>query len=133
MIVGVGNDVVNIGRIEKTLKQHGERFIQRVFTEYERRYAEGYKLDKARHAYFAKRFAAKEACAKALGSGFRQGVSFKDIGVIQGKLHKPEILLSGCALEALHRLIPAGSAPHIHLALSDDYPFAFATVIISIE
>jgi holo-[acyl-carrier protein] synthase len=131
MIVGVGNDIVNMGRIEKTLIRFGDAFLHKAFTPYEIAYAAHYNIEKKRSAFFAKRFAAKEACAKALGTGFRNGIRLKDIEVVAGMLGKPELVLYGRALERVNAMVPAGEIPALHLALSDDYPFAYAVVIVS--
>jgi len=128
VIIGLGSDLSDIRRIEKTLERHGERFTQRIFTEIERSRSER-KQDRA--ASYAKRFAAKEACAKALGTGLRRGVFWRDMGVINQRGGKPTMALSGGALARLQEITPAGMSPQIDLTLTDEYPMAQAIVIIS--
>ena len=130
MIIGVGNDIVDIRRIESTIDRFGERFLNRIFTEIERA-----KSDRrhARVASYAKRFAAKEACSKALGTGFRKGVFWRDMGVVNEPSGRPTLHLSGGALQQLELIIPAGHEPVIHLTITDDFPWAQAFVIISAE
>ena len=127
MIIGLGNDMIDIRRIEKTLERYGERFTRRVFTEIERR-----KSDRraARAASYAKRYAAKEACSKALGTGFSRGVFWRDLGVVNEPSGKPTMVLTGGAGERLAALVPKGHKPHIHLTITDDFPYAQAFVII---
>ncbi len=127
MILGLGNDIVDIRRVEKTLEQYGERFIARIFTEIEQR-----KSDRRaqRAASYAKRFAAKEACSKALGTGFRRGVYWKDMGVVNEPSGRPTMVLEGGAKEQLDRLTPAGHRAVIHLTITDDFPYAQAIVMI---
>ena len=127
MIIGLGNDIIDIRRIEKTLAKHGERFTARVFTEVEQR-----KSDKRlqRAASYAKRFAAKEACSKALGTGLSQGVFWRDMGVINLPSGKPTLALTGGALARLNSMIPAGKSAAIHLTMTDELPYAQAIVII---
>ena len=119
MILGIGSDIIDIRRIERTLERFGERFIARVFTDIERR-----KSDRraARAASYAKRFAAKEACAKALGTGFRKSVYWRDIGRGQPALRAPDHGAHGGAREHLRRMVPAGHEPIIHLTITDEYP-----------
>ena len=128
MILGVGNDLIDIRRIERTLGRFGERFISRVFTEVERRKSEG---RAQRAASYAKRFAAKEACAKALGTGLRQGVYWRDMGVINLPSGRPTLQLTGGAAKVLAELTPDGYEARIDLTLTDDFPLAAAIVIIS--
>src|SRR5580692_7573115 len=128
MILGIGTDLCDIRRIERTLERHGERFIQRIFTPVERALAE---RRANRAATYAKRFAAKEACAKALGTGFRDGVFFRDLGVVNLPSGKPTMALTGAALRRLHDIIPAGHEAHIDLAITDEFPMAQAFVVIS--
>jgi holo-[acyl-carrier protein] synthase len=128
VIVGIGNDLVDIRRIEKSLERFGDRFIQRVFTEIEQKRSEG---RAGRAASYAKRFAAKEACAKALGTGLRLGVFWRDMGVINLRGGKPTLDLTGGALARLQKITPAGMSPQIDLSLTDEYPMAQAFVIIS--
>ena len=128
MIIGLGYDLIDIRRVEKTLERYGERFLNRVFTDIERR-----KSDRraARAASYAKRFAAKEACAKALGTGLRKGVFWRDMGVVNLAGGKPSMQLTGGALARLQEITPAGMSPQIDLTLTDEYPMAQAIVIIS--
>jgi holo-[acyl-carrier protein] synthase len=128
MILGIGTDLVDIRRIEQAIARHGERFINRIYTETERARAE---RKQNRIDTYAKRFAAKEACAKALGTGFRNGVFFRDMGVVNLPSGKPTLRLTGGALERLHAITPAGHAAQIDLALTDEYPLAQAFVVIS--
>ena len=128
MIIGIGSDLIDIRRIEKTLERFPEQFENRIFTEIERT-----KSDRRanRAASYAKRFAAKEACSKALGTGFRNGVFWRDLGVVNLKSGKPTMALTGGAKEQLETLIPKGMAPQIDLTITDDFPLAQAVVIIS--
>jgi len=128
VIIGLGNDLCDIRRIEKSLERFGERFIQRVFTETEQKRSEG---RATRAASYAKRFAAKEACAKALGTGLRAGVFWRDMGVINLRSGKPTMALTGGALARLQKITPAGMTPQIDLSITDEYPLAQAIVIIS--
>ena len=127
MIIGVGADLSDIRRIQKSLDRFGERLKQRCFTELERTRSDR-KPDAA--ASYAKRFAAKEACAKALGTGMRRGVFWRDMGVVNARSGQPTMQLTGGAAERLLALIPAGHEPRIHLSLTDDHPYAQAFVII---
>ena len=128
MILGLGNDLCDIRRIEKSLERFGERFIQRIFTEVEQKRSEG---RATRAASYAKRFAAKEACAKALGTGLRRGVFWRDMGVVNMRGGKPTMALTGGALARLQEITPAGLTAQIDLTLTDEYPLAQAIVIIS--
>ncbi len=128
MIIGLGNDLCDIRRIEKSLERFGDRFVQRVFTEIEQKRSEG---RATRAASYAKRFAAKEACAKALGTGLRAGVFWRDMGVINQKSGKPTLALTGGALARLQKITPAGMTAQIDLSITDEYPLAQAIVIIS--
>lgn len=128
MIIGIGNDLCDIRRIEKSLERFGERFINRVFTETERKRSEG---RATRAGSYAKRFAAKEACSKALGTGFRRGVFMRDMGVTNLRTGKPTMTLTGGALARLEEITPAGMSPQIDITLTDEYPMAQAIVIIS--
>jgi len=130
VILGVGNDLCDIRRIEKTLERFGARFVERVFTDAEKAKAER-RTEKLRAATYAKRFAAKEACAKALGTGFRDGVFLKDIGVVNLASGQPTLKLEGGAARRLAELIPAGMVAHIALTMTDEYPLAEAVVIVS--
>ena len=129
MIIGIGNDLINISRIEKTIERFGDRFIQRIFTEQEQIKSEKRRL---RVASYAKRFAAKEACSKALGTGFRKGVFWHDMGVISLPSGKPTMNLTGGALKRLKEITPEGQVAHIDLTLTDELPMAEAFVIISV-
>ncbi len=128
MILGLGNDLIDIRRIEEAIERFGDRFILRVFTEPEQRRSDG---KATRAASYAKRFAAKEACAKALGTGLRRGVYWRDMGVVNLPSGRPTIALSGGAAEQLARITPDGYAARIDLTLADDFPLAQAIVIIS--
>jgi len=128
VILGLGNDLVDIRRIEKSLVRFGERFIKRVYTETERKRSEG---RATRVDSYAKRFAAKEACSKALGTGFSRGVFMRDMGVINLRSGKPTLALTGGALARLQAITPAGMTAQIDLTLTDEYPLAQAIVIIS--
>ena len=128
MIVGLGSDLCNIERIEKSLERFGMRFEQRVFTEIERAKAARRPFTKA--GTYAKRFAAKEAFSKAVGTGFKAGVFMKDIGVVNASSGAPTLALTGGARARLDALIPEGHAANIHLTLTDDHPWAQAFVII---
>jgi holo-[acyl-carrier protein] synthase len=128
MIIGLGNDIIDIRRIDKTLERHGERFLQRVFTATERRKSDG---RAGRVASYAKRFAAKEACAKALGTGLRKGVFWRDMGVVNLPTGRPTMALTGGAAEQLKRITPEGFEARVDLTLTDEFPLAQAIVIIS--
>jgi holo-[acyl-carrier protein] synthase len=130
MILGIGNDLVDIRRIERTLERHGERFLERVFTEVERAKAER-RTERIRASTYAKRFAAKEAAAKALGTGFRAGVFFRDLGVVNLRSGQPTLRMTGGAAERLARITPPGHEAVVHLTMTDEYPYASAIVIIS--
>jgi holo-[acyl-carrier protein] synthase len=127
MILGIGSDLCDIRRIEKTLERHGERFVQRIFTEIERNRAER-KANRA--ATYAKRFAAKEACAKALGTGMNRGVFWRDMGVVNQRSGQPTMILTGGAAERLAELTPPGHQAVIHLTITDEHPYAQAFVVI---
>jgi holo-[acyl-carrier protein] synthase len=127
MIIGIGSDLSDIRRIEKTLERHAERFTHRIFTEIERARSER-KNDRA--ASYAKRFAAKEACAKALGTGLRRGVFWRDMGVVNLRSGQPTMALTNGAAARLAEITPAGMTAVIHLSLTDDHPYAQAFVII---
>jgi holo-[acyl-carrier protein] synthase len=130
MIIGIGSDLIDIRRVEKSLERFGDRFVNRVYTEIEKAKSDG---RKNRAASYAKRFAAKEACAKALGTGISRGVYWRDMGVVNLRGGKPTMALTGGALERLKSLIPEGLEPIIHLTITDDGPLAQAFVIISAE
>jgi len=127
MIIGIGSDLSDIRRVQDTLDRFGERFTNRIFTEVERARSER-KGDKA--ASYAKRFAAKEACSKALGTGMRAGVFWRDMGVVNEPSGKPTMRLTGGAAKRLEALIPPGMRGVIHLSLTDDHPYAQAFVVI---
>lgn len=127
MIIGLGNDLCEIGRVEKTLARYGTRFTERCFTEIERTKSD---RRRARAASYAKRFAAKEACAKALGTGLSQGVFWRDMGVVNLPSGKPTMKLTGGAAARLATLMPPGHRPVIHLTITDDGGMAQAFVII---
>jgi holo-[acyl-carrier protein] synthase len=128
MIIGIGSDLIDVRRIERAIARHGERFLARVFTAPERAKAEG----RVRRAEtYAKRFAAKEACAKALGTGLRAGVFWRDMGVVNLPSGRPTLELTGGAARALARLKPEGHEMRIDLSITDDFPTAQAVVVIS--
>ncbi len=127
MIIGLGSDLCDIRRVDSTLERFGKRFTHRVFTELERAKSDG---RKQRAASYAKRFAAKEACAKALGTGLRHGVFWRDMGVENLRSGAPTMVLTGGAKARLSSLTPNGHTPSIHLSITDDYPYAQAFVII---
>jgi holo-[acyl-carrier protein] synthase len=130
MILGIGNDLIDIRRIEKTIERFGDRFLLRVFTDVERARSDG---RAGRAASYAKRFAAKEACSKALGTGFRKGVFWRDMGVTNVRSGRPTMTLTGGAAERLKSLTPHGFEPRVHVTLTDDFPLAAAVVVISAE
>ena len=127
MIIGIGSDLIDIRRVEKSLERFGERFTNRCFTEIERQ-----KSDRRREraASYAKRFAAKEACSKALGTGLSQGVHWRDMGVVNLPGGKPTMKLTGGAAARLESMLPAGHEARIHITITDDFPLAQAFVII---
>ena len=127
MIIGLGVDLCDIRRVEKVLADHGDRFPRRCFTDIERAKADG---RAARAATYAKRFAAKEACSKALGTGLGRGVSWRDMGVVNDSLGRPALQLTGGAAARLAALVPPGYQAHVHLTMTDEYPLAQAQVII---
>ncbi|HEX2594542.1 MAG TPA: holo-ACP synthase [Rhizomicrobium sp.] len=128
MIIGIGNDLIDIRRVEKSIERFGDRFLDRIFTDVEKA-----KSDKRaqRAASYAKRFAAKEACSKALGTGLRKGVFWRDMGVVNLPGGKPSLKLTGGALKRLHEITPKGYEAQIDLTITDDFPLAQAIVIIS--
>ena len=130
MILGVGSDLIDISRIERTLERFGDRFLDRIFTAAERARSE---KRAGRAASYAKRYAAKEACAKALGTGFRRGVFWRDMGVVNLPGGRPTLMLTGGALARLESLVPPGHRPDILLSLTDEPPMAHAIVIIAAE
>jgi holo-[acyl-carrier protein] synthase len=127
MIIGIGSDLADIRRIEKTLERFGDRFIQRVFTEVEQAKSE---RRRARTASYAKRWAAKEACSKALGTGLRMGVAWREMGVVNLPSGQPTMHLTGGAAVRLDALLPPGLHPRIHVTITDDHPYAQAFVVI---
>jgi holo-[acyl-carrier protein] synthase len=127
MIIGIGSDLIHIERIGRALEKHGARFIKRVFTPAEQAKASSRKNNVAT---YAKRFAAKEACAKALRSGIKRGVFFRDMGVVNLPSGQPTMVLTGGALRQLKKITPKGSQAVIHLSLTDDKPWAQAFVVI---
>lgn len=132
MILGLGNDLIDIRRIEKTIAKHGGRFLHRVYTDIERAKSDrraGTPVGRA--ASYARRFAAKEACAKALGTGLNHGVYWRDMGVVNLPGGKPTMALTGGALKRLEKLTPPGHRAQIDLTITDDFPLAQAIVIIS--
>jgi holo-[acyl-carrier protein] synthase len=132
MIIGIGSDLIDIRRVAKVIERHGDRFLNRIFTEVERAKAERRASnEKMVVATYAKRFAAKEACAKALGTGIRRGVWWQDMGVISLATGQPSMRLTGGALKRLELLTPSGLEARIGVSLTDDWPLAQAFVIIS--
>ena len=127
MIIGIGNDLIDIRRVERTLEKYGQRFIARVFTDIEIAKSE---RRRERAASYAKRFAAKEACSKALGTGMRAGVFWRDMGVVNLPSGKPTMALTGGASMRLAVLLPVGHKAEIHLTITDDFPLAQAFVVI---
>ncbi|MGV1865055.1 MULTISPECIES: holo-ACP synthase [unclassified Rhizobium] len=127
MIIGIGSDLIDIRRVEKSIERFGERFTGRCFTALERQKSDG---RKNRAASYAKRFAAKEACSKALGTGLAQGVFWRDMGVVNLPSGKPTMQLTGGAADRLAAMMPASHKPVIHLTITDDFPLAQAFVII---
>lgn len=130
MIIGLGSDIMDIRRIEAVIARHGDRFLDRIFTPLERAKAEK-RTEKIRAATYAKRFAAKEAASKALGTGFRAGVFWKDLGVVNLSSGQPTLRMTGGAAERLKAITPPGQLAHVALTMTDEYPYAQAMVIIS--
>ncbi|MHA1522979.1 MAG: holo-ACP synthase [Alphaproteobacteria bacterium] len=128
MILGLGSDLIDIRRIERTLARHGDRFTHRIYTEQERAKADGRRL---RAQTYATRFSAKEACAKALGTGFRRGVFWRDLGVVNLPSGRPTMKLTGGAAKRLDEITPPGMEARIDVTITDDFPLAQAVVIIS--
>ena len=128
MIIGIGSDIIDIRRLQRVIDRHGERFLARIFTDAER--ARAQRRAKSVETY-AKRFAAKEACSKALGTGIRRGVWWRDMGVVNSPSGRPTMELTGGALRRLQELTPAGCDARIDLTISDEYPMAQALVVIS--
>jgi holo-[acyl-carrier protein] synthase len=130
MILGLGSDLIDIRRIEQVIERFGERFLERVFTDVERRKCER-RADRA--ASYARRFAAKEACSKALGTGFRDGVFWRDLGVVNLPSGRPSMVLTGGALHRLEEITPSGTVARLDVTLTDEPPIAQAVVIITAE
>src|ERR1700683_4293265 len=130
MILGLGSDICDIRRIEKSIERYGDRFLERIFTETERAKAMR-RSEKIQAATFAKRFAAKEAASKALGTGFRKGVFFSDLGVVNLPSGQPTLEMTGGAAERLAAITPRGMRAAVALTMTDEYPYAYAQVIIS--
>src|SRR6201990_1513284 len=130
MILGLGSEICDIRRIESAIARHGERFIARIFTATERAKAAS-RTERIQAATFAKRFAAKEAAAKALGTGFRRGVFFADLGGVNLPGGQPNLEMTGGSAPRLLAITPAGMAAQVHLTMTDEYPYAYAQVIIS--
>jgi holo-[acyl-carrier protein] synthase len=130
MILGLGSDICDIRRIEKAIEKYGDRFLERIYTETERSRAMR-RTEKIRSATFAKRFAAKEAASKALGTGFRKGVFFSDLGVVNLPGGQPTLNMTGGAAERLRSITPPGMVAQVALTMTDEYPYAYAQVIIS--
>jgi holo-[acyl-carrier protein] synthase len=130
MILGLGSDLTDIRRIERTIARHGDRFLERVFTPIERQKAER-RTERLRAATYAKRFAAKEAASKALGTGFSHGVFWRDLGVVNLSTGQPTLRLTGGAAARLAAITPPGHAAHVALTMTDEYPYAQAQVIIT--
>ena len=129
MIIGIGSDAIDIRRVQKVIERHGERFTQRIFTEIEQQKSDRRRL---RAASYAKRFAAKEACAKALGTGMGRGVFWRDMGVVNKPGGQPTMELTGGAAKRLAALTPPGHRARVHLTITDDFPLAQATVVIEV-
>ena len=128
MIIGLGSDIIDIRRIERSIERYGERFLNRIFTAAEREKSDA---RRSRASSYAKRFAAKEACSKALGTGMAEGVFWRDMGVVNLASGQPSMVLTGGAAERLAALLPPGHEALIHLTITDEYPQAQAVVIIS--
>ncbi len=130
MIIGIGSDVLDIRRLERTIDRHGERFLERIFTPVERAKAEK-RTERIRASTYAKRFAAKEAASKALGTGFRAGVFWRDLGVVNLPSGQPTLRLTGGAADRLAAITPAGHRAEIALTMTDEFPYAQAMVVIT--
>jgi holo-[acyl-carrier protein] synthase len=130
MILGLGSDICDVRRIEAVIARHGDKFLHRVFTSTERAKA-GRRIAKIQAATYAKRFAAKEAAAKALGTGFRNGVFFSDLGVVNLPSGQPTLHMTGGAADRLAAITPVGMRAMVALTMTDEYPYAYAQVIIS--
>lgn len=132
MILGLGSDLCDIRRVQKAIERHGDRFLDRIFTEEERAEANR-RTAKNRPSTYAKRFAAKEAASKALGTGFAGGVFFSDLGVVNLPGGKPTLVLTGGSAARLQAITPPGMTARVHLTMTDEYPYAFAQVIIEAD
>ena len=130
MIIGIGSDILDIRRIEKTIEKHGDRFLERIFTPAERAKAQK-RTERIRTATYAKRFAAKEAASKALGTGFRAGVFWRDLGVVNLPSGQPTLRLTGGAADRLAAITPPGHRAEIALTMTDEFPYAQAMVVIT--
>jgi holo-[acyl-carrier protein] synthase len=130
MILGLGSDICDIRRIEHIIEKYGDRFLERIYTDVERSKAMR-RTEKIRAATFAKRFAAKEAASKALGTGFRKGVFFSDLGVVNLPSGQPTLHMTGGAADRLRAITPPGMVAQVALTMTDEYPYAYAQVIIS--
>jgi holo-[acyl-carrier protein] synthase len=131
MIIGIGSDLIDITRVAKVIERHGDRFLDRIFTDVERAKAtRRANSEKMMVATYAKRFAAKEACSKALGTGIAHGVFWKDMGVVNLPGGRPTMVLTGGAAERLSGMMPAGHEAVIHITITDEYPYAQAFVVI---
>ncbi len=128
IVLGLGNDLIDIRRVEKSLDRFGQRFVDRVFTEIEQKKSDG-RMNRA--ASYAKRFAAKEACSKALGTGIRRGVHWRTMGVVNLPSGRPTMALTGGAALRLEQMTPAGMVAQVHLTITDDFPLAQAIVLIT--
>ncbi len=128
IVLGLGNDLIDIRRIERSLERFGQRFVDRVFTEIEQRKSDG-RMQRA--ASYAKRFAAKEACSKALGTGIRRGVHWRTMGVVNLPSGRPTMELTGAARTRLEQMTPPGMVAQVHLTITDDFPLAQAIVLIT--
>ncbi|MGG5808147.1 holo-ACP synthase [Falsiroseomonas sp. CW058] len=130
MIIGLGSDLIDIRRIESVIARHGDRFLDRIFTPAERAKAER-RTERIRAATYAKRFAAKEAASKALGTGFREGVFWRDLGVVNLSSGQPTLRMTGGAAARLTAITPRGHGAHVALTMTDEYPYAQAMVILT--
>jgi holo-[acyl-carrier protein] synthase len=128
IVLGLGNDIIDIRRVEKSLQRFGQRFVERVFTEIEQKKSDG-RMNRA--ASYAKRFAAKEACSKALGTGIRRGVHWRTMGVVNLPSGRPTMELTGGARARLEQMTPPGMVAQVHLTITDDFPLAQAIVLIT--
>ncbi|MEN3973548.1 holo-ACP synthase [Emcibacter sp. SYSU 3D8] len=128
IVLGLGNDLIDIRRVEKSLQRFGQRFVERVFTEVEQKKSDG-RMNRA--ASYAKRFAAKEACSKALGTGIRRGVHWRTMGVVNLPSGRPTMELTGGARTRLEQMTPPGMVAQVHLTITDDFPLAQAIVLIT--